>query len=486
MSRHKRETNYAFPGFTSDDGFTRVPDTLFDTLLPHLGEAELKALLYIIRRTVGFNKACDAIALSQFLGGIVTHAGKVLDSGCGVRDRSTLIAALRSLETMGVIESEKPAGKRGVAATTLYRLCVRPALADPDPPPSCVPETHTPPPAPVRYPQGGDASSLAVRALGGNPLPPTVGNSHVQNTEVQKTGGNPSKIREALPFFCVVSRKNGDDENQIHQVAIFATFPLSEQSQKDSQPPQNLQQLPPPPPAAVAVQPVIPMLSPNTAVLVHANNSPARQKDGVIPEKTALIHRLPAETPLAASQTRGPLWVNTPELPLPSAPDSVTTLIAPADCAAETQQSLPGSPPKPRTRKPPTPLRPNEGAVRVMLDNYIADFTGLFRDNASHLSSVSRAVNIFYRADVSLNDFVLYLFQARTITQHRTSAIRTKAADGQKVKMSYFFAVLENLLDGRTPPIPERAPDAGPYTGALANEWGKIPFDRRPPPPPHR
>ncbi len=39
-----------FPGFRKPT-YTPVPDELFDNLLPDLGNAELRALLYIIRRT---------------------------------------------------------------------------------------------------------------------------------------------------------------------------------------------------------------------------------------------------------------------------------------------------------------------------------------------------------------------------------------------------------------------------------------------------
>ena len=36
---------------------------LFDELLPYLSEAELKVLLYIVRRTFGFKKEADAISV---------------------------------------------------------------------------------------------------------------------------------------------------------------------------------------------------------------------------------------------------------------------------------------------------------------------------------------------------------------------------------------------------------------------------------------
>ena len=42
----------AFEGFSSPN-YTQVPDELFDILMPSLTDAELRVLLYIIRRTFG-------------------------------------------------------------------------------------------------------------------------------------------------------------------------------------------------------------------------------------------------------------------------------------------------------------------------------------------------------------------------------------------------------------------------------------------------
>ena len=47
---HKRFKGYSKPNYTP------VPDELFDEQLPDLSGAELKVLLYIIRRTFGFKR----------------------------------------------------------------------------------------------------------------------------------------------------------------------------------------------------------------------------------------------------------------------------------------------------------------------------------------------------------------------------------------------------------------------------------------------
>jgi hypothetical protein len=60
-----------FRGY-SKPNYTPVPDELFDEQLPDLSGAELKVLLYIIRRTFGFKKERDNISLNQLLHGITT------------------------------------------------------------------------------------------------------------------------------------------------------------------------------------------------------------------------------------------------------------------------------------------------------------------------------------------------------------------------------------------------------------------------------
>jgi hypothetical protein len=86
---------------------TPVPDELFDYWLPvhRLTDSELKALLYIIRRTLGFAKRSDVIKLVQFVEGITTKRGTRLDSGCGLK-KSALYMALRGLQDKGLISAE--------------------------------------------------------------------------------------------------------------------------------------------------------------------------------------------------------------------------------------------------------------------------------------------------------------------------------------------------------------------------------------------
>ncbi len=112
---------FCFDGFASPNT-TAVPDEFFDVLAPNLSEAELRVTLYIIRRTFGFKKVADPISFSQFLTGITTHDGRVLDSGCGVRSRGHLSKSLKSLIEKGVIVAVKSQKSNGSQATTCYGL----------------------------------------------------------------------------------------------------------------------------------------------------------------------------------------------------------------------------------------------------------------------------------------------------------------------------------------------------------------------------
>ena len=67
-----------FPGYTSPN-YTQVPDELFDRQLPDLSGAELKVLLYIMRRTFGFKKDADNISLNQ-----ICRASPRETGGCSI------------------------------------------------------------------------------------------------------------------------------------------------------------------------------------------------------------------------------------------------------------------------------------------------------------------------------------------------------------------------------------------------------------------
>jgi len=81
--------------------FTQIPNVFFDEIYSNLGFAELKVLLYLMRRTYGFHKKTDKISLTQFENGI-----DGLDVGTGLA-RKNIISALSSLEEKKIVIKNK-------------------------------------------------------------------------------------------------------------------------------------------------------------------------------------------------------------------------------------------------------------------------------------------------------------------------------------------------------------------------------------------
>lgn len=100
---------------------TQVPDDVFDHWLPRLSDAELCVLLYIIRRTLGFQKPADVISPEQFLTGVRTRAGTVLDGGCGV-SKKHLYLALAGLKEKGLVAVQRRRSRRAGNIPSIYSL----------------------------------------------------------------------------------------------------------------------------------------------------------------------------------------------------------------------------------------------------------------------------------------------------------------------------------------------------------------------------
>lgn len=115
-------SDWTFEGFTSPN-YTQVPDELFDELLPLLSGAEIKVLLYVIRRTFGFKRQADTISLAQMTNGIVKRDGTRLDYGAGV-SKKTLFAALKSLEARRILIIERRRSTERGDEANVYRLNV--------------------------------------------------------------------------------------------------------------------------------------------------------------------------------------------------------------------------------------------------------------------------------------------------------------------------------------------------------------------------
>src|SRR5215218_3132523 len=114
---------FVYAGFPNPNG-TLVPDDLFDVLMPELSEAELRVLLYIVRRTFGFKKTSDAISLSQMVGGVTARDGRVLNRGTGMSRRGVMKGCAGLIEK-GVIRVEKRLSEQGDNEINVYHLRFR-------------------------------------------------------------------------------------------------------------------------------------------------------------------------------------------------------------------------------------------------------------------------------------------------------------------------------------------------------------------------
>jgi hypothetical protein len=111
---------YRFRGFRSPR-YTQVPDEAFDELMAVLTPAEFKVMMYVIRRTFGFKKDCDAISLSQIVQGVRTTDGRVLDTGTGL-SKSGAVKAIKGLLGKEVIIAIRRSSPMHGHEPTVYQL----------------------------------------------------------------------------------------------------------------------------------------------------------------------------------------------------------------------------------------------------------------------------------------------------------------------------------------------------------------------------
>ena len=84
-----------------------TPSIIAERLMSHLEDIELRAVVYLNWRTLGFWKRQDRVALSQFAFGIKDADGNVIDEGAGLSVDSAR-KALRSLVAFGIVRIVKP------------------------------------------------------------------------------------------------------------------------------------------------------------------------------------------------------------------------------------------------------------------------------------------------------------------------------------------------------------------------------------------
>jgi hypothetical protein len=340
-----------FRGYQTPN-YTNVPDQLFDEHLAFLSGAELKVLLYIIRRTFGFKKDADSISISQMLGGIEKRDGSHLDHGVGL-SKPTLLQALRSLVEKNLIGSERQRSAERGDEPTIYWLCIAGSSREPDP------SKESLPPVVKKFDQGGGKES----SPGPWPKNLTTQERVIQETAIQDLSSSNIRKRD-----------------------------LREKSS-----------------------------------LVTHNPEDRELKRLVVNDSTVLSNKGIRTTP------DGPR----------NDVSSVRGILARRGAKRRAQGTLRGQ--KPYSDE------------RQQLLAFIRDFATEFRDEAPLSSSVSRAYNLYTRSGIPLEPFCSFMYEARSLTQEYTSNIKKRrsgppGAFGPELnKMPYFFSILEEVINQRSP-----------------------------------
>lgn len=166
--------------------FTTIPDYFLTHVMTELSASELRVILYIFLRTLGYGKLADAISYDQFLTGVITRDGRQLDKGAGVSRRS-LTSALVSLEKLGIITRSHQNLR---AATITLKLDSGISTPIVEAPTSCSKET-------LLSPQKEDGASKATC----KPTDPkATSEGCCQPLEVAKTNFAPQTVKQDLPL----------------------------------------------------------------------------------------------------------------------------------------------------------------------------------------------------------------------------------------------------------------------------------------------
>jgi len=102
-----------FPGFPEkpEENYWQYP-RICNGWWHLLSGSEQKVLDYILRHTWGYKKTSDRISISQFQNGIINKkTGEQVDRGIGIKQKRTILDAIKRLETMGFIKTFQKTGK---------------------------------------------------------------------------------------------------------------------------------------------------------------------------------------------------------------------------------------------------------------------------------------------------------------------------------------------------------------------------------------
>ena len=123
MAQRRKPTNRGgneprpFRGFQKPN-YTMVPDELFDDLLADLRAPEVKALLYIVRRTFGFKRDSDSISINQMLEGITAGTARFWTG------HETSCSTSHTLKSLGKGTHHLRRRSSPTGSSTIYRLNV--------------------------------------------------------------------------------------------------------------------------------------------------------------------------------------------------------------------------------------------------------------------------------------------------------------------------------------------------------------------------
>ncbi|MBV9282501.1 MAG: replication protein [Chloroflexi bacterium] len=405
MSKHRDDhsPDWAhFQGYQSPN-YTQVPDQLFDEHLAYLSGAELKVLLYVVRRTFGFKRDSDNISLSQMLRGITTKDGRYLDHGVGL-SKPTLLTALRSLQEKNLLTTERRRSVERGDEPTVYRLRITGQDRG----------QNTIHPVVKKFDQGGGKEISPG---------PWSKNLTTQETVLQETvrqDTDPSNVRKAN------TRKKKRQGERIDPAAGESTpgieTPMSEP--REGAGPSGTGSL-------------LDGMGESHPPLQEAHGAPPSSARTKLPER-------------GSQDKEGEAATIAYQPPLRVAPESRRGgFAAIGDLLHQNTQKQGSVGRLARQRAYP------EDRQQVLA--FIQDFAIEFGDEAPLPSSVSRAYNLYQSSGIPIAAFVSFLYEARAMTKEHSASVK-KVRRGKagpfgpdKNKMPYFFEVLERLVTQHTP-----------------------------------
>ena len=82
-----------------EERYTKMPNTLIDSqIMAQLNDKAFKCLMFVMRQTIGFDRASHPIAITQF------------QKYCGIKKRDTVMSCIRELEELGLIKVKRTTG----------------------------------------------------------------------------------------------------------------------------------------------------------------------------------------------------------------------------------------------------------------------------------------------------------------------------------------------------------------------------------------